>query len=190
MLKAARLAADIALVPDRSQENAQRSSDASERYKLKVNVGIMSEGGQSRGRVQDISVTGARIEGVDQLPEEGEELRLGFSFTARALPVPIRGRVIRHTESGGFAVEFADLDFRTRILLGALLPTVGTEARVSDRATLAASGHLEAQLPPELVQACANRADARGMRLEDWIVEQLERAAYEALEKAETAPEL
>ncbi len=77
---------------DRSKDEDLRCTDTrpSERYRLKVSVGILSDDGPSRGRVQDISVSGARIEAVENLPPEGSELRLGFSFTASALPVPIR----------------------------------------------------------------------------------------------------
>ena len=76
---------------------------AAERYSVSVRVGILTGDGQTAGDVCDISVTGARIENVGARPEEGSDLRLGFSFYAHALPVPIHGKVVRHTDDGGFA---------------------------------------------------------------------------------------
>ncbi len=169
-------------MPDLQPKVRTSPCTAAERYKLEVSVGILSEAGQTHGRVQDISVSGARIEGVGTQPPEGSELRLGFSFSARALPVPIRGRVVRHTESGGFAVRFEGLDFRTQILLSALLPSVGDEYRL-DCAKLSSSGHLEADLTPALYEACTKLAALRGVSVEHWAIEALERAALDGLEE-------
>ena len=146
-----------------------------ERYKLKVQVGILSEDGQALGAVQDISATGARIEGAPVVPAEGSELRLGFSFYAYALPVPIRGRVVRHTETGGFAVEFQDVDFRTQILLRALLPkfeSENDEAQQADR-------RLDVDVPPSLLEACVKLAEQRGISVAEWVIEQLERGTHD-----------
>lgn len=152
---------------------------SAERYSVSVRVGILTEGGQTAGDVQDISVTGARIQNVGTRPEEGSDLRLGFSFYAHALPVPIHGKVVRHTEDGGFAVEFHDVDFRTQILLRALLPKVCSEGMISDSIQVGDTGRLA--LPPVLLAACAKVAETRGVPLEDWIYDQLEGAALEGL---------
>ena len=79
---------------------------SAERYSVSVRVGILTEGGQTAGDVQDISVTGARIQNVGTRPEEGSDLRLGFSFYAHALPVPIHGKVVRHTEDDAAVTDF------------------------------------------------------------------------------------
>lgn len=136
-------------------------------------MGILTGGGLSEGSVQDISVSGARIEGTTVRPAEGSMVRLGFSFYAEALPVPMRAQVVRHTETGGFAVRFDDVDFRTQILLRALLPQVG-----SDGASGPDSGSVE-ELRPELLHACTQLAKAEGMSLKEWVHQQLERAADE-----------
>ena len=143
----------------------------SERFKLQVQVGILSEDGQTLGAVQDISSTGARIENAAVLPPEGTRLRLGFSFYAYALPVPIHGKVVRHTETGGFAVEFQQVDFRTQILLRALLPKF--DAKTTD----ATQPSLDVDVPPELLEACLKHAEASGQSVTEWVIEQLERAA-------------
>ena len=152
---------------------------AAERYSVSVRVGILTGDGQTAGDVCDISVTGARIENVGARPEEGSDLRLGFSFYAHALPVPIHGKVVRHTDDGGFAVEFQDVDFRTQILLRALLPKVCGEGMISESIQVGAAGGLE--LPPVLLAACAKVAEVRGVSLEEWIFDQLEGAALEGL---------
>lgn len=143
-----------------------------ERYKLQLQVGILSEDGQTLGAVQDISSTGARIEDAAVVPDPGTRLRLGFSFYAYALPVPIHGRVVRHTETGGFAVEFEEVDFRTQILLRALLPKFsGPDSREAPKR------HLDVEVPPALLEACLKHAEARGVSVTQWVIEQLERAA-------------
>jgi hypothetical protein len=154
---------------------------AAERYAVSVGVGIMSEEGQMSGDVCDISVTGARIRHTGHVPPAGEKLRLGFSFFAHALPVPIRGRVVRHTEDGGFAVEFEEVDFRTRILLRALLPNVSSDAYPADGVQLNDCGTLELHLQPVLLTACAKAAERSGRSLEQWILEQLENGALDSL---------
>ena len=158
-----------------------------ERYRVGVQVGILTEDGQAQGSVRDISISGACIDGRDgELPPTGTVLRLGFSFFAHALPVPIHGRVVRHTDTGGFAVRFEDVDFRTQILLRALLSHVvagesaTTERPHSDRVRISAAGRIDAELPPALFEACSKLAEAQEIPLDEWIAEQLERAVLDA----------
>jgi len=134
-------------------------------------VGILSEDGQALGSVRDISSTGARIENAVVVPAEGTQLRLGFSFYASALPVPIHGTVVRHTETGGFAVEFREVDFRTQILLRALLP------KFDGGANDGSGARLDVDVSPALLEACLKQAEARGLSVTDWVIEQLERVA-------------
>ncbi len=152
---------------------------AAERYSVSVQVGILSEHGQMCGSVRDISISGARIEHTGHLPPEGEELQLGFAFYAHALPVPIRARVVRHTENRGFAVTFEDVDFRTQILLRSLLPNVSSEGFPAEGVEVNEDGRVELQLPPILLTACAKAAERQGERLEQWMLEQLEAAALD-----------
>jgi hypothetical protein len=133
------------------------------------------------GEVRDISVTGARIEHTGQMPPTGTHLRLGLSFYAHALPVPIDARVVRHVEGSGYAVEFENLDFRTQILLRALLPGVSSEGFPADGVHLNDAGRLELGLHPVLLTTCAKAAESRGIPIEEWILEQLESGARDDL---------
>ena len=172
---------DNGLRPALARESG--SSGSAERYRLRVQVGILTQDGQTKGSVRDMSISGARIEDSSLLPEEGSTLRLGFAFYAHALPVPIHAKVVRRTETGGFAVEFQDVDFRTQILLRALLPKVsGNDRPNSARVLVSDAGHLEAELSPGLLEACAKHTEAKGISLDEWVVEQLERAAMQPLQ--------
>lgn len=151
---------------------------SAERYRLRIDVGVFGEANRGQGQVTNMSVSGALIDRTDVLPEEGQLVRLGFSFHAHALPVPITGRVVRHTESGGFAVSFEDVDFRTQILLRTLLPSVSEGVRApSGKVTVAESGRFEANLSPALHAACQKLAEDEGIPISNWIVAQLELAA-------------
>ena len=153
-------------------------SASAERYRLKIDVGVFGEENRGQGQVANMSVTGALIDRTDLLPDEGELVRLGFSFHAHALPVPITGRVVRHTPEGGFAVTFEDVDFRTQILLRALLPSVSDGMRApSGEVTVGPGGHVEANLSPALYSACQKLAEDEGISLSNWIVAKLELAA-------------
>ena len=147
---------------------------AAERYAVSVQVGILTDDGHMCGNVRDISVSGARIEQSGFVPEPGSQVQLGFAFFAHALPVPMLARVVRHTDEGGFAVEFEKVDFRTRILLRSLLPNVASDGEATEPDE---SGHLELNLHPVLQAACIKAAESQGARLEDWILAQLEEAA-------------
>ena len=151
---------------------------SAERYRLKIDVGVFGEDERGQGQVANMSVSGALIDRTDVLPDEGELVRLGFSFHAHALPVPITGRVVRHTPEGGFAVTFEDVDFRTQILLRTLLPSVSDGMRApTGEVTVGPSGNVEANLSPALYSACQKLAEDEGISLSNWIVAQLELAA-------------
>ena len=144
-----------------------------DRYKLRAEVRILTEDGICKGRVTDMSVSGARIEDSGPPPPEGSVLKLGFALHAEGLPIPIRADVIRHTETGGFAVSFRDLDFRTEVILSALLPQIGIDV---GPALSPDSQHLQLALPRALHQAISERAERDELSLEDWVQGVLERA--------------
>ena len=143
---------------------------SAEGYRLRIDVGVFGQSDRGQGQVSNMSVLGALIDRTDVLPKQGSLVRLGFSFHAHALPVPITGRVVRHTGAGGFAVSFEDGDFRTQILLRTLLPSVSDGVR-------ALSGEVQASLSPALYAACQKLAEDEGISLSNWIVAQLELAA-------------
>ncbi len=76
--------------------------------------------------IRDMSASGARLEGVKVGPPRGEAVLLTLRFYESALPIHIEGVVIRHTESGGFAVRFQALAPRVRAQIASILPKIGT----------------------------------------------------------------
>ena len=70
----------------------------------------------------DGSLSGARIEQVTRLPARGQGLRLLLHLAPSKGPLEVHGEVIRHTETGGFAVRFCEFDTRTLRVLRAVLP--------------------------------------------------------------------
>ncbi len=169
-------------VRPRTEDPEPGEPTAAERYSVSVQVGILTKDGHMCGNVRDISVSGARIEHTSYLPPEGSTLQLGFAFYAHALPVPMQARVVRHIEDGGFAVEFEEVDFRTQVLLRSLLPNVSSEGFPAEGVHLNEAGHLELDLPPVLMATCVKVAEQQGLRIEDWIVAQLEAAALDGLD--------
>jgi hypothetical protein len=90
-------------------------------------VGISIEGRWcAQGRIQDISVIGARIEACGAAPSVGTSLRLGFLLSSgpggaelERFELPVS--VARHTESGGVGVAFDEADPRlSRVVEGML----------------------------------------------------------------------
>ena len=71
---------------------------------------------EGRGILHDLSITGACINEASPRMKPGTELRLTFALREDDLPVRIRGKVVRETETG-FAVEFIKLARGLRELL-------------------------------------------------------------------------
>jgi CBS domain-containing protein len=78
-------------------------------------VGFQAGDVEGRGTLEDISVTGARIEQAVPTLKAGTALRLRFAPDA-GLTVELRGKVVRETESG-FAVEFTHVPAALKTLL-------------------------------------------------------------------------
>jgi hypothetical protein len=72
------------------------------------------------GRIHDISVTGVRIEDVDVVPPTHARIELIFVLSVEQAPFHAEGVVVRHTESGGFAVIFVAVEARVRYLVWTL----------------------------------------------------------------------
>jgi hypothetical protein len=75
--------------------------------------------------VRDMSASGARVEEVGFGPQRGDVVVLTLRFYESALPVRIEGTVMRHTEAGGFAVQFHPLPPRVRAQIASILPRIG-----------------------------------------------------------------
>ncbi len=67
--------------------------------------------------ILNLSASGARIEDCEQRPEEGTPISLKFCFFEGADPQTLRAKVVRQTDTGGFAVEFQGLDSRAKGIL-------------------------------------------------------------------------
>jgi hypothetical protein len=82
-----------------------------ERVALSI-VGISVDGvWHGQGRLADISANGARIEGAAPQPCVGASVRIGFFLSVFEIGVDLQrfevaGSVVRHTQSGGFAIRF------------------------------------------------------------------------------------
>ncbi len=59
--------------------------------------------------IADLSTTGARIVGLSNRPEPGEQVRLQFTLLEGAKSVEVKATVARHTKTG-YAVHFTRLD--------------------------------------------------------------------------------
>ncbi len=97
---------------------------APERHDSRVPVEFQGAVVVGEGSMLDISLSGARIEQVSQLPARGEGLRLFLHFAASKGWVEVHGEVIRYTETGGFAVRFLELDVETLRILRMALPRI------------------------------------------------------------------
>ena len=77
------------------------------------------------GMISDLSTSGARVEGGGAPPEPGTMVQLELSLPEDPA-LRILSRVVRETESGGFAVEFVELDLHARKIL-VDLPRLGRD---------------------------------------------------------------
>ena len=94
----------------------------SERFSACVPVEFCGVVVAGEGTMVNGSLSGARIEQVTCLPARGQGLRLLLSMAASEGSLHVRGEVTRHTETGGFAVRFCELDARTLRILRTVLP--------------------------------------------------------------------
>jgi len=120
------------------------------------------------GTVQDMSSTGARVEGATFEPTEGARVDLELALFQDSEAIRLQAQVVRKTETGGFAVCFLAPDPRTQQLLRAALPKAG-KARVLGETESRYSGQFVTQLGSELHRSCAEAAEAQGKTLEEWI---------------------
>ena len=76
------------------------------------------------GRLHDLSTSGARLDDVTHPLKPGVKLELRVVLVRGGLPLSLRGKVVRETETG-FAVEFTGHSPRAE----AVLKTVINEGR-------------------------------------------------------------
>jgi len=95
-----------------------KTSDQRYAERVKIGeVGLEAAGVCSVGRIFDISATGIRIEQGVFMPDIDSEVRVTFVLSLDQPGFEVLGRVTRHTESGGFALEFEAVEARLRDML-------------------------------------------------------------------------
>lgn len=95
-----------------------------QRYKARVPVEFRCATLTGKGYMFDISLSGARIEEVDQRPLAGDRLRIVFGLGLPTSPDWVPAEVVRHTVTGGFALRFYKIDVRVLGLLRGLIARV------------------------------------------------------------------
>jgi hypothetical protein len=76
------------------------------------------------GRIYDVSATGLRVEECGIVPPVGESTKLTFVLSVEQPAFEVQAKVVRHTETGGFAVTFVAVEPRFRELVAALAERV------------------------------------------------------------------
>jgi hypothetical protein len=142
-------------------------------FQVPVEIELGRESG--RGRVEDMSKSGARIEQPTIHPEPGAKVKLRFGFFKNSPPIAVSGTVVRTTDTGGFGVVFANLDPRTRRALLTLLPKIGTAQPYSPRETRDTET-LTLSIPRDVHARCAEAAKKSGRSLNEWLVDAIEEA--------------
>ncbi len=105
----------------------------SERYSACVPVEFHGVVVVGKGTMVNDSLSGACIEQVTPLPARGQGLRLLLYLASSGSPLEVHGEVIRHTETGGFAVRFCEPDVRVLRILRTILPRLEELSKRQDR---------------------------------------------------------
>jgi hypothetical protein len=88
---------------------------AAERVPLEIHAGIECEGRAAQAWLCDFSAMGARIEYSGLAPSAGSIVRVAFALGhGDASRLELQARVVRATETGGFAVRFEAADARLK----------------------------------------------------------------------------
>ncbi len=102
----------------------RRERRVAERYEACLPVEFRCGSIHGKGRLLNASLAGARIEAVTGQPFPGEEIRLFLWLPSSPESVELSAQVVRHTETGGFAVRFHKLDIAALRVLRTALPRV------------------------------------------------------------------
>ncbi len=101
-----------------------RERRVAERYDACLPVEFCRGSIHGKGRLLNASLAGARIEAVTEQPFPGEEIRFFLWLPSSLESVELSAQVVRHTETGGFAVRFHKLDIAALRILRTALPRV------------------------------------------------------------------
>jgi len=86
------------------------------RTDLEVGALFAAGGLQGRGRVTNISLSGARVERSDAEPPIGTSMVVALSTMPGRSAVKVFAEVVRRTDTGGFAVRFNAADATRRLM--------------------------------------------------------------------------
>ena len=111
----------------------RRERSVAERYQAILAVKFRCDSVVSEGTLVDMSLVGARIERVDRRPPPGKRLELVLRLAGSDSLVEVPVEVIRHTETGGFAVRFCEPDVRVLRILRTILPRLEELSKRQDR---------------------------------------------------------
>src|SRR5262245_44522608 len=156
------------------------------RYALDVPAECFCAGTVRKGRVQDISALGARLEKVGMQPAEGTVIGLKLALYESSTPLKFEGKVIRHTDTGGFCVQFVSLDPRVERILRTLLPKLAGTPITEDGKPVA-SGKFQVDIGGNLHQQIAELAAEQGLETIDWVVNKIEKSATDAIKERNDA---
>jgi hypothetical protein len=170
----------------RSRLKSSRDQRAAARYALDVPVECTCAGTVRKGRVQDISALGARLENVGIQPAEGTVVGLKLALIENSVPMKLDAKVVRHTDTGGFSVQFVNLDVRVERILRMLLPKLAG-APITEDGKAVASGKLQVDIGGQLHEQIAELARDQGLEAIDWVVDQIEKSANVAIKQRNDA---
>jgi hypothetical protein len=99
----------------RSDPSPVEERRAAERVPLEIHAGVECEGRSAQAWLCDFSAMGARIEYSGLAPRAGSIVRVSFALSqGDTNRLELQARVVRATESGGFAVRFEAADARLK----------------------------------------------------------------------------
>jgi len=109
----------------RSLESIEPSDDEPRRVAPRINlsVPVAVETGTTcdDGTLCDISLSGARLERTGIRPSSGDRVTIVFGLKGYVHPFEIIARVVRPTDSGGYAVQFEAIDPKLKTTLESAL---------------------------------------------------------------------
>jgi hypothetical protein len=98
-------------------ETSEGARRVAPRVELSIPVAVELGTTCDDGLLSDISLSGARLERTGIRPPIGSQVTIIFSLKGHRMPFEVVARVIRATESGGYAVQFEAIDPKLKAAL-------------------------------------------------------------------------
>jgi hypothetical protein len=100
-----------------AQETSEQARRIAPRIELSIPVAVELGTTCDDGVLSDISLSGARLERTGIRPLTGSQVTIIFSLKGHRSPFEVVARVVRATESGGYAVQFEAIDPKLKAAL-------------------------------------------------------------------------